>query len=61
MAVEDPVRVALVGVGRITDLHADRIGHGFYLMDSSMVADPAIEDKQAYVESLVQKMMKLAY
>ncbi len=38
----------------ITDLHADRIGHGFYLLDSSKIADPTIEDKEGYIESLVQ-------
>ncbi|MBI4700044.1 MAG: adenosine deaminase family protein [Deltaproteobacteria bacterium] len=38
----------------ITDLHADRIGHGFYLMDASMIRDPAIKDRQRYIDALVQ-------
>lgn len=38
----------------ITDLHADRIGHGTFLMDTTMIADPTIEDREAYVEELAQ-------
>jgi adenosine deaminase len=38
----------------ITDLHADRIGHGTFLLDESMIADPAIEDKHRYVSELAQ-------
>ncbi len=38
----------------ITDLHADRIGHGFYLMDTSMISDPSIQDRERYLEALVQ-------
>jgi adenosine deaminase len=38
----------------ITDLHADRLGHGFYLMETSMIADPAIKDRNRYVDALVQ-------
>jgi len=38
----------------ITDLHADRIGHGFFLLDTTMIADPTIEDRERYVEALVQ-------
>ena len=38
----------------ITDLHADRIGHGTFLMDTSMIADPAIRDRDAYVAELAQ-------
>ena len=38
----------------ITDLHADRIGHGTFLMDTTMISDPGIEDKQRYVEELAQ-------
>jgi adenosine deaminase len=38
----------------ITDLHADRIGHGTYLLDQNMIADPEIEDRERYVEELVQ-------
>jgi adenosine deaminase len=37
----------------IAKLHADRIGHGLHLFDESMVYSPAITDKHAYVESLV--------
>ncbi len=37
----------------IAKLHADRIGHGLHLFDESMVFSPAITDKHAYVESLV--------
>ena len=38
----------------ITDLHADRIGHGFFLLDTSMIADPTIEDRERYVNALVE-------
>ena len=38
----------------ITDLHADRIGHGTFLLDTSMIADPTIEDKERYVNELAQ-------
>jgi len=38
----------------ITDLHADRIGHGFYLFDSTKVDDPDITDKEKYVEELAE-------
>jgi adenosine deaminase len=38
----------------ITDLHADRIGHGTFLFDTSMITDPAIEDKERYVSELGQ-------
>jgi adenosine deaminase len=38
----------------ITDLHADRIGHGTFLLDTSMITDPAIEDRERYVEELTQ-------
>ncbi len=38
----------------ITELHADRIGHGFYLFDENMVTDPVITDKSQYVDDLVQ-------
>ena len=37
----------------ITECHADRIGHGLYLFDSSKVDDP-IEDKEGYVRALCQ-------
>jgi adenosine deaminase len=38
----------------ITDLHADRIGHGTYLLQPSSITDPNIADKEAYVENLGQ-------
>lgn len=36
----------------ITDLNADRIGHGFYLFDESKIVHPDILDKKSYIESL---------
>ncbi len=36
----------------ITDLHADRIGHGTYLLEASEIRDPEIEDREGYVEML---------
>ena len=36
----------------ITDLHADRIGHGTYLLDADAIVDPSITDKQHYVQQL---------
>jgi adenosine deaminase len=38
----------------ITELHADRIGHGVHLFRSDMIYDKDIDDKEAYVENLVQ-------
>ncbi len=38
----------------ITELHADRIGHGTWLFDASKIKDPRIEDKEAYVNALVR-------
>jgi adenosine deaminase len=38
----------------ITDLHADRVGHGTFLLDTSMIADPAIVDPEQYVRELAQ-------
>lgn len=38
----------------ITELHADRIGHGTFLLDTSMIRDPSIEDKERYVHELAQ-------
>jgi adenosine deaminase len=35
----------------LTELHADRIGHGFYLFDTSKVAE-GINNKEKYVEEL---------
>jgi adenosine deaminase len=38
----------------ITDLHADRIGHGTWLFDHTKVHDPRITDKERYVGELAQ-------
>ena len=38
----------------ITDLHADRIGHGTLLLQTDMIADPTIKDREQYVEELTQ-------
>lgn len=38
----------------ITDLHADRLGHAFYLFDDKMIKSSEIRDKKAYVDNLVQ-------
>ena len=38
----------------ITNLHADRIGHGTFLMDTLMIADETIEDREEYVSDLAQ-------
>lgn len=38
----------------ITELHADRIGHGLYLFDPGMIRNPAITDRELYVERLGQ-------
>lgn len=36
----------------ITDLHADRIGHGSYLLEPDAIRDPEIQDKERYVQRL---------
>jgi len=38
----------------ITDLHADRIGHGYYLLSPNMVAAPGITNKEEYVTHLAE-------
>ncbi|MBF0280729.1 MAG: adenosine deaminase family protein [SAR324 cluster bacterium] len=38
----------------ITELHADRIGHGYYLFDASKIKDAKIEDKEKYIMDLCQ-------
>jgi adenosine deaminase len=38
----------------ITDLYADRIGHGYHLFSPDMVHSPLIEDREAYVDALVR-------
>jgi len=37
----------------ITDCHADRIGHGYYLFEPDMIQDPNISDRQAFINSLI--------
>lgn len=36
----------------ITSLHADRIGHGYYLFDENKISDPQIKDKKRYINKL---------
>ncbi len=36
----------------ITDLHADRIGHGYYLFDATKFEDNKINNKEQYIENL---------
>jgi adenosine deaminase len=36
----------------LTDLDADRLGHGYYLFDWNKITDPAIGDKQRYIDQL---------
>jgi adenosine deaminase len=38
----------------ITKLHADRIGHGTFLLDPDMITDPTITDRHGYVRALTQ-------
>lgn len=38
----------------ITELHADRIGHGFHIFSADKVRNPRIEDPEAYCDALVQ-------
>jgi adenosine deaminase len=38
----------------ITELHADRIGHGYFLLDAEMIRLHAVEDREAYVRNLSQ-------
>jgi adenosine deaminase len=38
----------------ITECHANRIGHGTFLFAEEAISDPAIPDRAAYVESLVE-------
>ncbi|NOZ84697.1 MAG: adenosine deaminase family protein [Deltaproteobacteria bacterium] len=40
----------------ITDLHADRIGHGYHLFSPSKVRDKSITDPKAYCQDLIQYM-----
>jgi adenosine deaminase len=36
----------------VTDLHAERIGHGTYLLDPDSISDASVADKNKYVESI---------
>ncbi|MFQ5823104.1 MAG: adenosine deaminase [bacterium] len=38
----------------ITELHADRIGHGYYLFDTTKIDDDTIENKEKYIAELCQ-------
>jgi adenosine deaminase len=38
----------------ISDLHADRIGHGTWLFDATKITNPQIVDRQRYVEDLAE-------
>lgn len=38
----------------ITELHADRLGHGYYLFDAAKLDDEKVIDKQAYIEALCE-------
>lgn len=38
----------------ITELHAERLGHGYYLYDENKITDPSITNKKAYIENLSQ-------
>lgn len=38
----------------LTDLHADRIGHGTWLLSPDRISTPEIGDKEAYVDRLAQ-------
>jgi adenosine deaminase len=37
----------------IAKLHADRIGHGLHMFDEDMIFSGSVQDKQAYIENLV--------
>src|SRR3989339_259411 len=38
----------------ITELHADRIGHGYYLFDKNRIIAPEILDKDIYINALTK-------
>jgi len=38
----------------ITELHADRLGHGYYLFDHARIEDENITDKTRYIEELCE-------
>lgn len=37
----------------ITECHADRIGHGYYLFNEEKILDTSIEDKKRYLDNLI--------
>ncbi|MBF0315264.1 MAG: adenosine deaminase family protein [Oligoflexia bacterium] len=37
----------------ITELYADRLGHGYFLFDREQIKDPSIKDKDDYIKKLV--------
>ena len=38
----------------ITECHADRIGHGYFLFDTSKIENPDITDKEGYISDITQ-------
>ena len=38
----------------VTDLHADRIGHGYYMFDTTRIRDPRIKNKRKYVADIIR-------
>ncbi|MDP8213775.1 MAG: adenosine deaminase family protein [Candidatus Euphemobacter frigidus] len=38
----------------ITDLYAERLGHGYYLFDESKITNPEIKDRKKYIQNLSQ-------
>jgi len=38
----------------ITELHADRVGHGYYLFETEKIEDQKIPDKSHYIEALCE-------
>ncbi|KAJ3112799.1 hypothetical protein HK100_002212 [Physocladia obscura] len=45
----------------ITDCHAERIGHGFHIFDTTNFSNPerSLESKESYVEALIQYMSSM--
>jgi adenosine deaminase len=43
----------------ITDLHANRIGHGYHIFSLDRIQDPRIVDKQKYIDNLSQYVANL--
>jgi len=38
----------------ITDLHTDRIGHGYYLFNTDKITNSSIVDREQYIQALVE-------